>query len=120
MNDESNGNGKSPSPAANGRASGRARSRDWAARNGDSATDAEAGPQFSAADLLPFVDVLGRRWKWLLLGGGTMALVGLLCGLLLWKNSYTAAAQLLRQTSTRMTEVLGDRELDQNTYASLL
>lgn len=49
-----------------------------------------------------------------------MAMAGLVGGLLLWKNSYTASAQLLRQASVRVTEVLGERELDPNTYASLL
>ncbi len=49
-----------------------------------------------------------------------MAMVGLFCGLWLWKDSYTASAQLLRQASSHVMEVLGDRELDPNTYASLL
>jgi len=75
---------------------------------------------FSAADLLPFATALGRRWEWLLIGGVEMALVGLLCGVLLWKNSYTASAQLLRQTSARVTEVIGDRELEPGTSTSLL
>lgn len=106
MNDECNVNGASP-----GRASG----------NGAGPASApKEAPPFSAADLLPFVNALGRRWKWLLIGGVAMALVGLASGLFLFKNSYTASAQLLRQASAQVTEVLGDRELDPNTYAGLL
>jgi protein involved in polysaccharide export with SLBB domain/capsular polysaccharide biosynthesis protein len=80
----------------------------------------QEAPQFGAADLLPFVDALGRRWQWLLVGGVAMATVGLFSGLFLWKNSYTASAQLIRQASAHVMEVLGDRELEPNTYASLL
>lgn len=125
MNDESNANGESPSQFANGRSPGRAhsesRARDRAIGNGHVPAPAPNGaPEFGVADLLPFVDALGRRWQWLLIGGVAMAVVGLSCGLLLWKNSYTASAQLLRQVSVRVTEVLGDREMDANTYASLL
>ncbi len=57
---------------------------------------------------------------WLLLGGVTMALVGAFCGVSLLKNHYTASTQLLRQSSAHVLQVLGERELDPNTYASLL
>ncbi len=115
MNDESKANGESPSQSANGRSPGRA------IGNGQVPASAEnETPQFSTADLLPFANALGRRWQWLLLGGVAMAGIGLVCGLLLWKDSYTASAQLLRQGSAHVMEVLGDRELDPNTYASLL
>ena len=93
----------------------------WAGGNGDGPASApNEAPPFSAADLLPFVNALVRRRKWLLLGGLAMAMFGLLCGVLLWKNSYTASARLLRQASSHVLEVLGDRELDPKTYASLL
>ena len=115
MNDETNVNGESPDLSASGRSPGRA------IGNGHvSASVPKEAPQFSAGDLLPFVNELVRRWKWLLIGGVAMAMVGLLGGVLLLKNSYTASAQLLRQASGHVTEVLGDRELDPNTYASLL
>ena len=115
MNNESNANDESASRFANGRSPGRAIGNGLVP-----ASASKEAPQFSAADLLPFVNALGRRWKWLFVGAGGMAMVGLLCGLLLWKNSYTASAQLLRQASAHVMEVLGDRELDPNTYASLL
>ena len=126
MNDESNANRESSSHFASGRSPDGARSERIMDRasgnvNGHAPAAAEKGvSQFGAADLLPFVDALGRHWMWLLIGGVAMAMVGLLCGLLLWKNSYTASAQLLRQASTHALEVLGERELDPNTYASLL
>jgi protein involved in polysaccharide export with SLBB domain/capsular polysaccharide biosynthesis protein len=125
MNDESNLNRESPSHFANGRLPGRTRSPsrapDQAGRNGYGPASARsATPQFGTADLLPFVNALRRRWQWLLIGGMAMAMVGLLCGFLLWKSSYTASAQLLRQSSAHVMEVLDERELDPNTYASLL
>ena len=115
----------SPSHFENGESPGRARSRsdagDRAAGNGHPPADRERiTPQFGGADLLPFMDALMRRWKWLLAGGVAAGMAGLLGGLLLLQSSYTASAQLLRQAPTRVTDVLGDRELDPNTYASLL
>ena len=88
--------------------------------NATSTGDGKSVPQFGAPDLWPFADALGRHWKWLLFGGGIFALIAFSGGMLLWKNSYTASAQLVREAPTRVTEVLGDRELDPNTYASLL
>jgi len=121
MNDESNGNREASAHFANGSTPGRAgaqsRTREWP--NG-SASAGKGVQQTTLANLLPFVEALGRRWQWLLIGGVALAAVALAGGLLLWKDSYTASAQLVRQTSTRATEVLGDRELDPNTYASLL
>ncbi|MCL4176663.1 MAG: polysaccharide biosynthesis/export family protein [Verrucomicrobia bacterium] len=114
MNDESNVNGELPDPSASGRSPGRARG------NGHRPPSEPKAPQFGAADLLPFVNALGQHWRWLWLGGTAMALIGLLSGLWLWKPSYTASAQLLRQASAQVMEVLGDRELDPNTYASVL
>ena len=121
MNDESNGNREGSPHYANGSTPGRAGSqsgtKEWA--NG-SAAAGKGVQQANLANLLPFVEALGRRWQWLLIGGVALAAVALSGGLLLWKDSFTASAQLVRQTSTRATEVLGDRELDPNTYASLL
>ena len=124
MNDEFNlkqepshfGNGKSPA-----RAHSQSRAANRANGNGHEPRFAEKEtPKFGAADFLPFVDALARRWKWLLIGGTVMAVFGALCGLLLLKNSYTASAQLLRQSSAHVLNVLGARELDPNTYTSLL
>ena len=116
MNDESNANGRSP-----GGARSKPRGTDQAIGNGHVPVSApKEAPQFGAADFLPFVDALGRHWQWLLIGGLAMAMVGLVCSLLLWKNSYTASAQLLRQASAHAMDVLGERELEPDTYASLL
>lgn len=110
--------GGDPSPTE---ARGSSRAKERVTSNGHSAAPARpVAPQFGAADLLPFVEALGRRWGWLLLGGVVMALAGLSVGLWHWKDSYTASAQLLRQASAHVSEVLGDREMEPNTYASLL
>jgi protein involved in polysaccharide export with SLBB domain/capsular polysaccharide biosynthesis protein len=120
MKNQSDGNPAFRSHLANGGSRSPSRATDRASGNGSVPSEQKGAPQFGAADLLPFVNALGRHWIWLLLGGVAMAIAGLLCGLFFWKNNYTASAQLLRQTSTRVMEVLGDRELEPNTYASLL
>jgi capsular polysaccharide biosynthesis protein len=125
MNNEPDEARESPSRFANGRSPGRSRSRSRATEqsngNGFAPSSSQKGaPQFGVADLLPFVTALGRRWKWLLFGGVVMAMAGLFCGLSLWKNNYTASAQLLRHASAHVMAVLGEREPEPNTYASLL
>lgn len=125
MNDEANVNRENQFHFTNGLPPGRGRSRGRVTnQTGGNGHDPEApatgAAKFGPADFLPFVDALGRRWKWLMLGGAAMAVLGLLGGLALWQNSYTASAQLLRQSSAQVMEVLGDREMEPNTYASLL
>ena len=125
MNDEPNPNRESPNhfnggPSPTG-AREQSRTKERAISNGHVAASPRAGtPQFGVADLLPFVEALARRWKWLLLGGVVMAMASLSFGLWHWKDSYTASAQLLRQSSAQVAEVLGEREPEPNTYASLL
>jgi len=125
MNDDFNSNREPPPHSPNGRSPGLARPQSHAGNrtNGyghDPRFPEKETPKFGVADCLPFVDALGRRWMWLVLGGVTMALVGVFCGMSLLKNHYTASTQLLRQSSTHVLEVLGERELDPNTYATLL
>lgn len=124
MNKQSDANPAFRANLAHGRSPGRSRSRsypsDQARGNRSVPSSGRGALEFGAADLLPFVTALGRGWKGLLLGVVGMAMAGLLCSLSFLKTSYTASAQLLRQTSTHVMEVLGDRELEPNTYASLL
>jgi len=79
-----------------------------------------AGPQFGPADLLPFAQAFARRWPWLVLGAAALGWAGGWCGVQRWKETYTASTALLRQSSTHVQDVLGDHDLDPNTYASLL
>ena len=77
MNDEFNSDREPPPHSSNGRTPGRARSQSRAQyrANGNGHAPgfaAKEAPKFGAADFLPFVDALGRRWLWLLLGGVTM------------------------------------------------
>ena len=116
MNHEPHANGELASRSPNAPAA-----TDPASADSYAATAAvNVAPKFGPADLLPFLNALRRRWLWLVMGGVALALVGLVGGSLFWKNSYTASAQLLRQTSAHVLAVLGERELDPNTYASLL
>src|SRR5437870_5266984 len=120
-NDESNANRQSPNSfkqERRGRSRPSARPLNGFANHDTSAAD--GSPQFSAADALPFLEALRRHWWWLAAGGAAFALVGFLFSIAVWKDSYTASAQLLRQEPERLTEVLGERELASDTYASLL
>src|SRR4051812_40433792 len=79
-----------------------------------------AKPPLTIADLAPFLDALGRRWWLLLIGAVIMSAVVWHYGSAKWRDSYTASAQLLRQNSVHVNDLLGDRELEPDTYASLL
>ena len=125
MNDEPNPAREGPAHFGNGRPSRGtrppSRPKEPAVGNNRIPASPQGGaPQFGVADLWPFVKALGRHWMWLLLGGAVMAAAGLAFGLWHWKDSYTATAQLLRQSSAQVVEVLGDREMEANTYVSLL
>jgi len=71
-------------------------------------------------DFWPLADALAQRWGWLVLGGLAGAGLGLFCGLLLWKTSVTASAQLIRNDSPSAVEVLGANPTAPQTFASLL
>src|SRR4029077_8844260 len=124
MNKQSDANPAFRANLAHGSSPGRSRSRshrsNQASRNRSVPSSGRAALEFSAADLLPFVNALGRGWKGLLLGVVGMAMAGLLCSLSFLRTSYTASAQLLRQTSTHVMEVLGAGELEPNPSASFL
>src|SRR6266545_4497499 len=83
-------------------------------------SELNGAPHLGAGDFWPFVEALGRRWGWLLLGGATLGLAGLWSGWLLWKSSYTASAQLIRYDSPNVAEVFGFRPAAPQTFASLL
>ena len=125
MNDESNASEGSPSRFTDGSQAGqkrfqtRAKNRSGANRS-DSLSEKNGASQFGGADLMPFADALGRHWNWLLISSVVMASAGLWGGISLWENSYTVSAQLLRQSSSHVQEVLGEHDLDANTYISLL
>ena len=54
----------------------------------------ESGPP--AFEIWNFLEVLRQRSRWLVIGAGGMAALGLVAGLVLWKTKFTATAQLVR------------------------
>jgi len=101
----------------------RTRERDFNAARGNGAIHNPArngSPQFGAADFWPLIETIIRRWPWLVLGGMALGSVGILCGLVLWKSSYVAPAQLMRYNSPNSAEIFGYREAAAQTFVSLL
>jgi protein involved in polysaccharide export with SLBB domain/capsular polysaccharide biosynthesis protein len=84
-------------------------------RNGAS-LKGEAKP----VDVLALVEVLLHRWRWLLIGGVALCFIGIVAGLIFWKTSYTAPAQLIRYDSPNAAEVFGQRQAAPETLPSIL
>src|SRR5260221_3808053 len=74
----------------------------------------------NAADLLPLLEAVLRRWHWLLIGGAALGIFGFIGGFALWKSSYTAPAQLMRYESPNAVEVFGVRQAAPQTLPSIL
>ena len=70
----------------------------------------------TAADVLPLIETILRRWHWLLTGGAALGAVGFIAGVFLWKSSYTAPAQLMRYESPNAVEVFGIRQAAPQTW----
>jgi len=85
-------------------------------RNGASHSNAGA----NAADLLPLLEAVLRRWQWLLIGGAALGVLGFIGGIVLWKFSYIAPAQLMRYESPNAVEVFGVRQAAPQTLPSIL
>src|SRR5690349_11149544 len=85
-------------------------------RNGAAYSNAAA----NAADLLPLLEAVLRRWQWLLIGGAALGFLGFIGGFVLWKSSYTAPAQLMRYESPNAVEVFGVRQAAPQTLPSIL
>ena len=74
----------------------------------------------NAAELVPLLETVARRWHWLLAGGATLAFLGFVAGLIFWKTSYTAPAQLIRYDSPNAEQVFGARQAAPETLPSIL
>lgn len=74
----------------------------------------------NAAELLPLLETVLRRWQWLLIGGAALGAFGFIAGFILWRSSYTAPAQLMRYESPNAVEVFGIRQAAPQTLPSIL
>jgi Mrp family chromosome partitioning ATPase len=66
------------------------------------------------------IELLARRWGWLLLGGAVLACAGAYAGLRLMQTSFTAQAQLIYYESPNAAEVFRPRPITLQTLASQL
>jgi capsular polysaccharide biosynthesis protein len=66
------------------------------------------------------IEALLRRWRWLAQGGGVLALLGFLLGLMVWRTHYSVSTQLIRYDSPTSQEVFGYRQISGQTLASVL
>ncbi|MDB6066366.1 MAG: Polysaccharide export protein [Pedosphaera sp.] len=65
-------------------------------------------------------EILLQRWRWLALGGSLLAILALLGGMVVWKRSYLAVAQLLRYEPMVSGDYFKPPPITADTFASLL
>jgi len=88
---------------------------------GSSSRTSPPTPRHSnAADLWPLVELLLRSWSWLLASVVLCGALAFACGLLFWRTSWTAPAQLIRYDSPSAAEVFGARQTAEQTLPSIL
>jgi protein involved in polysaccharide export with SLBB domain/capsular polysaccharide biosynthesis protein len=90
------------------------------ARAGNHAPHQNGAARSNTAEFLPLLETVLRRWYWLLLGGIVPAVAACAIGAMLWKNSYTAPAQLIRYDSPNAEQVFGARQALPETLPSIL
>ncbi len=76
-----------------------------------------APPSF---DLWTFIELIVRRWYWMLLGGCLLALGGYFAGQYFFQPGYLATAELLRFETANTTEYYKPRQFAQDTFASVI
>ncbi len=85
--------------------------------SGHSAGQTPAAAPFDAWCL---VEILLRRWYWMLLSGCILASLGGAAGWFCWKKTYSAVAQLMRYEPMATGDFLKPQPITQDTFASLL
>ncbi len=85
-----------------------------------SETRARREPAPVPFDPLCLVEILLQRWRWLLLGGCAFAFLGMIAGLICWKQSYTAVALLMRYEPMASGDFFKPQPLTPDTFAGLL
>ena len=85
---------------------------------------AAAGRNGSAApppmEFWSFAEILLLRWRWPAAAGGVLAAAGLWFGLLHWKSTYTAPAQLISYDAPSAIALFGQREVSGQTLVGVL
>ena len=92
-------------------------------RESDELFEAEtrpAGPAIKPAEMWFFVELLRRRWVWLLAGGLLSAVCGLALASKHWKSCFVASARIIRVDSARASQVFAFQTLTPQTYVTLL
>lgn len=77
-------------------------------------------PAPAIIDPLSFVEMLMQRWRWLVLGGCLMAAVAALGGMILWRSSCTAVAQLIRYEPIGVGDFFKAPLLTPDTFSGIL
>jgi capsular polysaccharide biosynthesis protein len=72
-----------------------------------------------AAEVLPLVETVLRRWRLLLGCGVLLGLLGLGAGWKLWKKEYSAVAQLVYADSPIAVDVFGQRQISPQTFVAM-
>ncbi len=93
---------------------------DRPARDGFGSSGEAAPAGAPVFDFLSLAGMVGRQWRWILVGGLAVSALGLFVGLKLWDKNYTAVAQLVRVESQNTVNVLGDRQVSAQTFAGML
>src|SRR5258708_7313205 len=74
----------------------------------------------NAGELVPLLEVVLRRWRWLLTGGVLLGMAGAAAGLIFGKTTYTAPIQLIRYDSPNAEQVFGARQAAPETLPTIL
>ncbi|MDB6017631.1 MAG: Polysaccharide export protein [Pedosphaera sp.] len=88
--------------------------------NDRSQRDPQPGRSPAPFDAWCFIEILMRRWRLLLLSGFLLAALAALGGLIVWKHTYTAVAQLLRYEPMGIDEFFKPPALTPDTFAGVL
>ncbi|HWY75560.1 MAG TPA: hypothetical protein VN281_08080, partial [Verrucomicrobiae bacterium] len=89
----------------------------------DRQSGAPRGPAPAAApavDAWTLSDLLFQRWHWLVAGGLMMAALAALAGMVVWKSSRMAVAELMRYQPMGMGELFKPAEITPDTFAGWL
>jgi capsular polysaccharide biosynthesis protein len=73
-----------------------------------------------AADGLEILRYVFRRWFWLLAAGLGFGAIGFVLGIFLWKTSYTAAVELIRNEVPNVGDFFRPRQFSAETFVAMI